>query len=113
MRTLITLSLVLGATALGSQLTACGGDDGGSEEESFDNFQDCFDDHTSGDEDLPTDKAITVCCLEHPIAGQDAGVVCGATAASCNTYVTANLASADATPAEITAACTDYETQSK
>ena len=111
MRYLLTLSLVFGATALGTQLSACGGDDGG--EESFDNFQDCFDDHTSGDESLPTGKAITVCCLEHPISGQDAGVVCGATADTCKTYVTANLAGSDATGDEINAACTDYETQSK
>jgi len=56
-------------------------------------------------------KAITICCLSHPIGSNAAGVVCGATEATCDTYVTANLVSPDVAPADVTAACTDYVTQ--
>ena len=78
------------------------------DEEGFDTFQACFDDHHT-EESLPTQQAIVICCLEHPIAGVTE--VCGANAASCMTYLGTNLSTSSATSAEITAACTDYETQ--
>jgi hypothetical protein len=78
-------------------------------EEPFDTYQACFDDHHGGAENLPVQEAIVVCCLEHPIAGHTE--VCGATAADCMTYLTQNLSSTSATPADVTAACADYETQ--
>ena len=87
---------------------ACGGDDSGSE--SYPTFQECFDDHHNV-ESLPAPEAISVCCLEHPIGSNAAGIVCGADSASCTTFVTANLTSTSATSAEITTGCTDYQTQ--
>lgn len=78
------------------------------EPEPFDTFQDCFDDHHT-EEALPTQQAIVICCLEHPIAGVTE--VCGDNAASCMTYLATNLSTSSATSAEVTAACTDYETQ--
>jgi hypothetical protein len=92
-------------------VSACGdnGDDG-VDAEPFDTYQACFDDH-HGEEGFSAQKAITICCLDHPIGNNDAGVVCGATEATCDTYVTANVVSADVVAADITAACTDYVTQ--
>lgn len=86
-------------------ITGCGG--GSDGEESYDNLQDCFDDHTM-EEGLPVQEAIVVCCTDHPIAGKHPS--CGTTAAMCDTIVRAGL-SAATTMADITAACTDYETQ--
>ncbi|HEY4055493.1 MAG TPA: hypothetical protein VGM39_02755 [Kofleriaceae bacterium] len=114
MRYLITLSLLSGAIAFGTQLSACGGDDGGADDERFDNFQDCWDDHTGangGDEHLPADQAIVICCIDHPIGSNDSNVVCGDTAASCSTYVSANLSTASASSDVVTAACADYVTK--
>ncbi len=76
-------------------------------EEGFDTFQDCYVDHHE-EEALPVGEAIVVCCLDHPIGGKT-GTVCGATAADCVTYITANTTGP--TSDEIMAACTDYETQ--
>ncbi len=76
--------------------------------EPFDTYQQCFDEHHT-EESLPTQQAIVICCLEHPIAGVTE--VCGASAASCMTYLATNLSTSSATSTEITAACTDYETQ--
>lgn len=94
-------------------IAACGGDDKG-DSEAFDTFQDCFDDHHE-EEMFTIEKAITICCLDHPIGTNAGGVVCGATAATCTTYVTANLdagSGSDAvTAANITAGCNDYITQ--
>lgn len=103
MRLAIALCLTLAPFAF----AACGGDDGGGEE-AFDTFQDCFDDHHT-EEALPTQQAIVVCCLEHPIGGVTE--VCGADAAACMTYLATNLSTSSATSAEVSAACTDYETQ--
>ncbi|MFT3694480.1 MAG: hypothetical protein QM831_15135 [Kofleriaceae bacterium] len=95
-----------------SFVPACGGDNSGDDAEEFATFQDCFDDHVGEFGDTPTghEKAITTCCLDHPIGNAAAGVVCGADAASCDTYVDANVDDT-ATADEITAGCTDYETQ--
>jgi hypothetical protein len=92
-------------------ISACGdnGDDG-VDADPFDTYQACFDEHHTT-EAFTAPKAITICCLDHPIGSNDAGVVCGATETTCDTYVTANLVSADVTADTITAACTDYVTQ--
>jgi hypothetical protein len=110
------LSLVLSLLGL-PLISACGDGDSG-DSESFDTFQDCFDDHHE-EEMFTVQKAITICCLDHPIGANAAGVVCGATAATCDTYVTSSLGagsgsgsgSDEVTAADITAACTDYVTQ--
>jgi|SRR3954470_22785503 hypothetical protein len=100
------VSLAFISTAL--LFAACGGDD--SDSESYPTFQGCFDDHHNV-ESLTVTESISVCCLEHPIGSSAAGIVCGADATSCGTYVTANLAGTSATAAEITAGCMDYQTQ--
>ncbi|MCX5745513.1 MAG: hypothetical protein NT062_23800 [Proteobacteria bacterium] len=76
--------------------------------EAFPTLQDCYADHTTGGEMLPHAEAITVCCIDHPIAG--VAPSCGSSAAECVTHVDAEL-DATATPAEITAACDDYVVQ--
>ena len=90
-----------------SLLAACDDHDHGAE--AFDTFQLCFDEHATA-ESLPHDQAITICCLEHPI-GSAPAPVCGDTAAACEAYLGTNLATASATPAQVTAACADYITQ--
>ena len=88
---------------------ACG-DNGGSEDaDPFDTFQMCFDEHHTT-ETFPSAQAVTICCLSHPIGSQPKNVVCGDTAASCETYVSSSLGS-DAGSADIAAGCTDYITQ--
>lgn len=99
------LATCLALSAL--SFAACGGDDD-NDDEGFDTFQACFDDH-HGEEGLSVGQAIVVCCLDHPINGVTE--VCGADAAACTTYVTANVTSTSATSTEISAACTDYQTQ--
>lgn len=93
-------------------VVACGdgGTDNGADADPFATFQDCFDDH-HGEEGFTVQKAITICCLDHPIGGNEAGVVCGPTAITCSDYVDANLDPADATTDEIDMGCADYETQ--
>ena len=83
---------------------------GNSDEESYDTFQACFDDHHNV-ETLPVDQAIVVCCVDHPIGSAGKNVVCGADSASCTTYVTANLSATSATSSDISTACTTYQTQ--
>ena len=90
-------------------ISACG-DNGGGDADPFDTYQACFDEHHTM-EAFTAPKAITICCLDHPIGSNAAGVVCGATEATCDTYVTASLVSADVTADIVTAACTDYVTQ--
>jgi hypothetical protein len=95
--------------AIPMTLTACGGDDG-VDADPFDTLEECFTEH-HGMEGLSIPHAITTCCLDHPIGGNAAGVVCGTTEASCETYVDANLMTSDAAAADITSACTDYNNQ--
>ncbi len=99
-------SLVLATViTLPFALAACGGDDGGEDAEAFDTLQDCFDEH-HGEESLPVDEAIAVCCTDHPIMGQAPS--CGATTAECEDHVDANLDDTSATADEITLACQEY-----
>jgi len=86
----------------------CGGNDGDSEP--YDTFQGCMDDHVNGGEGFTPDKAVTICCLDHPIGGAAANVVCTDTQASCEAYVDAQL-DAIASAAQITAGCADYLVQ--
>ena len=102
------LSLVFSMFAL-PMLVACG-DGGGEDHDAFDTYEECFTEHHV-DEMFTGPKAITICCLDHPIGTNAAGVVCGADATTCGTYVTANLMGSDATAADITSGCTDYVTQ--
>jgi hypothetical protein len=85
-------------------VAACGSDDG---EEAFDNFQDCYADHHE-EEALSVSESIVVCCLDHPIGGTT-GTVCGATAADCVTYITANVTGPTST--EIMSSCDEYIVQ--
>jgi len=89
-------------------LLACGdGGGGGTDNDPFDTFQDCFDDHHKV-ESFDVQTAIKICCIDHPIGGVDMNVVCGETSAACQTYVAANLADADASATDITMACDGY-----
>jgi hypothetical protein len=101
----IALTLVVSLFACSLALTACGGKD---DAESFDTLQECFDDHHTGAESLPTAEAITVCCIDHPIAGVHPS--CKDTAADCVAYVDASLDST-VTTSDIQTACTDYINQ--
>lgn len=79
----------------------------GTDNEPYDSFGDCFDDHHNV-EAFPVDEAIQICCLEHPIGGVDADIVCGDTQTECEDYVGAELPDTEATATEITAACAGY-----
>ena len=72
----------------------------------FDTFQMCFDEHhvTEG---FGVQKAIEICCIDHPIGGAKANTVCGETAASCTTYVNAQLTPAPMA-SDVSTACSDY-----
>ena len=95
-------------TVLMLAVYACGDDNGNSEGEAYDTYQECFDDHTMV-ESLPVQEAIVVCCLEHPIAGVKPA--CGNTAPDCVTYLGANLSPTSASSADVSAACDTYVTQ--
>ena len=89
---------------------ACGDNGGGEDHDAFDTYQMCWDEHHMT-EGFNAQQAITICCLSHPIGSQPMNVVCGATAASCETYVGSNLTGSDVGSADVTAGCTDYITQ--
>lgn len=82
---------------------------GGGDNESFNTFQACWTDHHV-DEGFDVPCAIEICCIDHPIGGSAANVVCGSDATSCDAYVTANLTDgSDASlGSDITTACTNY-----
>jgi hypothetical protein len=101
--------LALLASIITGSIVACGSNNT-VDADPFDTFELCFTEHAVT-EGLTVQKAITICCLDHPIGTNAAGVVCGADATTCDTYVTANLAGSDATATDITAGCTDYITQ--
>lgn len=83
------------------------GDDSGTEEEPYDTFQDCFDDHHLV-EAFDVNKSIKICCLDHPIGGQNADTVCGENAGACVAFVGGALDDASATDPEIATACDEY-----
>ncbi|MEO8553375.1 MAG: hypothetical protein ABI678_25555 [Kofleriaceae bacterium] len=104
------LSLVLSLLAL-PLVSACGDGDSGDDADAFATLEDCFVDHHDV-EMFTVEKAITICCLDHPIGGMEAGMACGPTATTCTDYVDAELDPADATTDEIDAGCADYIVQS-
>ena len=73
----------------------------------FDTFQACWDDHHVN-EGFTVQRAIEICCIDHPIGRTAQNKVCGETDAACQTYVTANLSPGSATAAEVMTACGDY-----
>ena len=87
---------------------ACGDHD--ADDEAYPTYRECWDDHHNV-ESLTVEQAIVVCCLAHPIGDQAEDVVCGETAAACETYLGAELETDDATATEITDACADFIVQ--
>jgi hypothetical protein len=87
-------------------LAACGDSDT-MDADPFDTLQACYDEHAV-DEKLSVQKAIVVCCLDHPIAGIHPS--CKDTQGDCITHVRAEL-SASVLDADIMAACTTYLSQ--
>jgi hypothetical protein len=88
----------------------CGGNSTMTAEQ-FDTFQACYDEHHTT-EALSTQCAIEICCIDHPIGAgaTKANIVCGDTAATCESYVTSNLTdSADTTlQTDVQTACQNY-----
>lgn len=90
-------------------LAACGSSNSGADNDPFATFQDCYNEHHMT-EGFTSDRAIEICCIDHPIGSAKMNVVCGDTTQTCETYVTANLTDA-ADPnltTDITTACTNY-----
>jgi hypothetical protein len=96
--------------ALAAVVAACHSSTAPEDNDPFDTFQACFDEHHKV-ENFDTQHAIEVCCIDHPIGSAPMNVVCGDTATSCEAYVDANLAATDATADDITTACEDYVVQ--
>jgi len=86
-------------------LAACG--DSAVDADAFDTLQACYDEHHN-EEMFTVQKAIVVCCIDHPIAGVHPS--CKTTQADCVTHVRAELGSS-VVDADITAACTTYISQ--
>jgi hypothetical protein len=99
-------SLALASLFLAPTVFAACGDDGGTDEEPFDTFSDCFIDHHE-EESFSVVDSIKICCIDHPIGGLDANVACGETAAACDDFVGTELDPA-ASDAEVTQACDEY-----
>ncbi len=79
-------------------LSACGDD-----AVSYASFQACFDQI-----DMTQSRRVTILnCCQREIGG--ATDVCGASATTCASYVTANLEATSASSQEIMDACNDYE----
>jgi len=97
------------AILLAFTLAACGDNSGTVDEDPFDTYQMCFDEHHNV-ESFDVQKSITICCLDHPIGSSPKNVVCGVSAQTCETYVNANLSPAPAA-SDVMAACADYITQ--
>ena len=89
-------------------VTACSDDKKNADAEPFATLQACYDEH-HGEESLPVQKAIVVCCLDHPIA--DVHPSCKATQADCVAHVTAQLPAV--TASDIEAACATYINEKK
>jgi hypothetical protein len=92
---------------------ACSSSNGPTPPEEFDTFQLCYDEHHMT-EMLSPACAIEICCIDHPIgSGQTKGnIVCGASTATCKTYVTTTANLMDSTDTmlttDINTACTNY-----
>jgi hypothetical protein len=86
----------------------CGGGSSG-DNDPFATYQDCYNEHHTM-EMFSTQRAIEICCIDHPIGGAKMNTVCGDTAQSCTTYVTMNLTDANdpTLTSDISTACSDY-----
>jgi hypothetical protein len=102
----IVTALLAFSLVLPLALTACG-DSETMDADPFDTLQACYDEHAVT-EKLSVQKAIVVCCLDHPIAGVHPS--CKDTQADCVAHVRAEL-SASVLDADIAAACTTYISQ--
>jgi hypothetical protein len=98
-------------TFITSVLAACGSSNScpSGDCDPFPTFQDCYDEHHVT-ESFPSDRAIEICCIDHPIGSSPKNVVCGATTDTCTAYVTANLTDPNDSnlTTDITTACTNY-----
>lgn len=110
----VSVAFAFALAACGSSSNSCPSGDCTA----YPTFQDCYNDHHLM-ESFPADKAIEICCIDHPIATAKRNVVCGATTQSCLTYVTATCSdpltcgnlmdSTDPTlQADIQTACMNY-----
>jgi hypothetical protein len=110
MQSLIARICAVAALAAPVSISACSSSNNPVDADAFDTLQACFTEHHDV-EAFTIDKAITICCLDHPIGPNPAGVVCGATQASCESYVGASLRGSDASGSEIATSCADYIAQ--
>ena len=85
----------------------CGNSNSSVDADPFDTYQECWDEHHT-EENFSVQRAIEICCIDHPIGGAAANTVCGDTATSYTSYVTSNLVSTEVTSTDISDACTDY-----
>ncbi|HEY1558078.1 MAG TPA: hypothetical protein VGF94_24780 [Kofleriaceae bacterium] len=100
-------SLTIGCS---SSSNPCPGAPAGTTDcDAFDTYQACFDEHTMNEGFDPA-CAVEICCIDHPIGGTAPDMVCGETASTCQTYVSANLVDAADTmlSTDITNACNFY-----
>ena len=90
-------------------LVACSGNNNMVDNTPFMTFQDCYDDHHT-QEMFTTQKAIEICCIDHPIGTAKMNTVCGTTSASCQSYLGSNLTDSADTMlgSDITTACDHY-----
>jgi hypothetical protein len=98
------------AIACAFVLLACGSNSQKPDNDPYNTYQACWDDHHTT-EGFDVQKSIVICCIDHPIGTMPMNVVCGNTAASCVTYVTQNLTSTEVMASDIQTACNDYITQ--
>jgi hypothetical protein len=99
----IAIALVAALFVCPLVLVACGGDDE-EDAEPFDTLQECYDEHHNT-ESLSIQKALVVCCLDHPIDGVNPS--CGASQAECVGHIDQEIDSS-VSAAEIDAACVTY-----
>lgn len=105
------------ALVIAALIAACGGSSS-KDADPFDTFAACYNEHHNV-ESFSVQQTITICCIDHPIGGRPANVVCGSDAPACVSYVSMWVGSAgsggsgtaDASAADIQAACTDYINQ--
>lgn len=107
MRISSTLFVTL-SVALPLALTACSNKEE-ADNEPFDTFQDCYDDHQPPTASFTVQEAIVICCLDHPIGGTPAPT-CPKIQVDCVTHVRAAL-DPSILDADITAACMTYISQ--
>ena len=105
----ISTALLASFLALSFVLTACGSNKPEADNDPFDTFQDCYDDHHGSTATFTIQQAIVNCCLDHPIGGMPAPT-CPTTQTDCFNHVRAAL-DPSIVDADINAACTTYISQ--